>query len=229
MFTILLETRHRRAYSPREAIISLGLHLGLIIAAVLLTADTGTAHSAPPVPEHVIYAPPPAAPTPRVPVSPSLPRPGTGNPPLVRVEVFIAPVEVPIGLPPVASGDPAPWSTAPATPASPDGSTIPGGAIGAWTDAQVEKPAMALPGSPLPVYPDFLRSSGTEGDVLVQYVVDTLGRVEAGSFRALHASHALFAQSVERVLPRLRFIPAEVGGRRVRQWVQQPFAFAIAK
>ena len=88
---------------------------------------------------------------------------------------------------------------------------------------------MALPGSPLPAYPDFLRSSGTEGDALVQFVVDTLGRVEAGSFRAIRASHVLFAQSVERILPRLRFIPAEVGGRRVRQWVQQPFLFAITK
>ena len=229
MFTTLLETRPRHARSPREALLSVGLHVGLIAAAVLATADTGTAHPAPSVSEHVIYVAPPVAPTPHVPTPTSLLPPATGDPQLVPVQPFIAPVEVPIGLPPAAPGDPAPWSTATATPATPGGSTIPGGASGAWTDAQVEKPAMALPGSPLPVYPDFLRSSGTEGDVLVQYVVDTLGRVEAGSFRALHASHALFAQSVERVLPRLRFIPAEVGGRRVRQWVQQPFAFAIAK
>jgi hypothetical protein len=32
---------------------------------------------------------------------------------------------------------------------------------------------------------------------------------------------------VRAVLPALRFLPAEAGGRRVRQLVRQPFTFAL--
>jgi protein TonB len=34
---------------------------------------------------------------------------------------------------------------------------------------------------------------------------------------------------VKNALPRMRFIPAEVGDKKVRQLVQQPFSFAITK
>jgi periplasmic protein TonB len=65
--------------------------------------------------------------------------------------------------------------------------------------------------------------------VLAQFVVDTTGKAEVGTFKVLKSSHDLFAQAVRSALPGMRFIPAEVGGRRVKQLVQQPFAFAIAK
>ena len=93
----------------------------------------------------------------------------------------------------------------------------------------VEKPVMALGDGPRPRYPDLLRSAGVEGEVLAQFVVDTSGRVEPGSIRVLRTSHPLFAQAVERVLPLARFVPAEAGSRRVRQLVQQPFAFAMQR
>jgi len=65
--------------------------------------------------------------------------------------------------------------------------------------------------------------------VLAQFVVDTLGRVEVASFRVLRSSHALFEQAVRSSLPNMRFLPAEVGGRRVKQLVQQPFVFNLAR
>ena len=91
----------------------------------------------------------------------------------------------------------------------------------------VEKPVVARADSPRPRYPELLRSAGVGGEVVAQFVVDTLGRVEVGSVRVLRATHPLFAQAVERTLPVARFIPAEAGGHRVRQLVQQPFAFAV--
>jgi protein TonB len=93
---------------------------------------------------------------------------------------------------------------------------------------QVEKPVTALPGA-TPRYPDILRQAGVEGEVLAQFVVDTTGRAEMSSFRVLKASHDLFGTAVKNALPGMRFIPAEVGGRKVRQLVQQPFSFGIAK
>ena len=74
-----------------------------------------------------------------------------------------------------------------------------------------------------------LKSSGVEGEALVQFIVDTTGRAELGSFKVLRASHDAFGQAVRTALPRMRFLPAEIGGRKVRMLVQQPFAFALNK
>ena len=65
--------------------------------------------------------------------------------------------------------------------------------------------------------------------MLAQFVVDTSGRVESGSFKVLKSSHELFTQAVRQALPNMKFLPAEVGGRKVKQLVQQPFQFALTK
>ena len=39
----------------------------------------------------------------------------------------------------------------------------------------------------------------------------------------------MFSLAVKNALPRMRFLPAEVGGRKVKQLVQQPFGFNINK
>ena len=59
--------------------------------------------------------------------------------------------------------------------------------------------------------------------------VDTTGRAEPSSLKILKSSHDLFIQSVKNALPQMKFIPAEVGGRKVKQLVQQPFSFSISK
>jgi protein TonB len=94
---------------------------------------------------------------------------------------------------------------------------------------QVEKPVSQIAGAGSPRYPDMLRSAGVEGEVLAQFVVDTTGRADVGSFKVLKTTHDLFATAVKNALPNMRFSPAEVGGRKVKQLVQQPFTFAIAK
>ena len=98
-----------------------------------------------------------------------------------------------------------------------------------YFEFQVEKPVVPAPGSTSPRYPDMLRQAGVEGEVLAQFVVDTTGRAEAGSLKILKSSHDLFIQSVKNALPQMKFIPAEVGGRKVKQLVQQPFTFSISK
>jgi protein TonB len=93
-----------------------------------------------------------------------------------------------------------------------------------YFEFQVEKPVVGAPG-----YPEILKSAGVEGEVLAQFVVDTSGRAENGSFKVLKTSHELFALAVKNALPGMRFLPAEVGGKKVKQLVQQPFVFAIQK
>jgi TonB family protein len=94
-----------------------------------------------------------------------------------------------------------------------------------YFDFQVEKQVSQQPGTSGPKYPDALRASGTSGEVLAQFVVDTAGHYEDGSFKVLQSSHALFTQAMRDALPQMRFIPAEVGGAKVRQLVQLPFIF----
>ena len=64
---------------------------------------------------------------------------------------------------------------------------------------------------------------------LAQFEVDTTGRVNIASFKILRKSHDLFEAAVRSALPNMRFLPAEIGGRKVRQLVQQPFVFALQK
>jgi protein TonB len=85
------------------------------------------------------------------------------------------------------------------------------------------------PGSPTPRYPDILKQAGVEGEVLAQFVVDTSGRAEINTFKVLKTTHELFTVAVRSALPTMRFFPAEVGGRKVKQLVQQPFSFTIQK
>ncbi|MBA3853316.1 MAG: hypothetical protein C0503_02815 [Gemmatimonas sp.] len=98
-----------------------------------------------------------------------------------------------------------------------------------YFDFQVDAPAAPARNSEGPRYPDILRSGGIEGEVIGQFIVDTLGRVEIASFRVLRSTHTLFEQSVRAALPGLRFLPAELQGRKVRQLVQQPFTFDLKR
>jgi periplasmic protein TonB len=94
-----------------------------------------------------------------------------------------------------------------------------------WSASQVERPALSRDYNPSPRYPSVLESSRTEGTVLAQFVVDTLGRADMGTFKVLESSNDLFSASVRAAIQQWRFYPAEAGGRKVKQIVQQPLKF----
>jgi protein TonB len=96
-----------------------------------------------------------------------------------------------------------------------------------YFEFQVEKPVALRPGNPHPSYPESMRSAAKDGRVTAQFVVDTNGRVDVGTFQVLESTNESFTKSVREVLPQLRFFPAEEGGRRVKQLVQQDFRFAF--
>ncbi len=94
---------------------------------------------------------------------------------------------------------------------------------------QVEKQVGVVAGSAPPQYPEVLRSSGVEGQVIAQFVVNEQGRAEEGSLRFVRSDNPLFEEAVRSALFRMRFIPAEVGGVHVRQLVQMPFVFTLSR
>ena len=74
-------------------------------------------------------------------------------------------------------------------------------------------------------YPESMRASHTNGEVLAQFVVDTNGVALPETFKVLESTHVLFTQAVKDALPDMRFTPATIGGKPVRQLVQTPFYF----
>lgn len=93
---------------------------------------------------------------------------------------------------------------------------------------QVERPATPAPDNAQPRYPDQLRKAGIGGVVIAKFVVDTNGRAEMKTLLIVKTDHDLFTNSVRQALPEMRFVPAILGGRRVKQLVQMPFIFALS-
>lgn len=228
MLQILLESAAARTPRPmRWSLASAMIHAAVVTTAVALTmrADVGPAEP-PPAPVNPVYLPQPTPPTASgVRHDAQSPAPGT-RPPLIVID-----------LPSVPTVDPTiPFSRA----ASPLGdifarhpglvSAGPAGDAhdaGVHLAAAVDRMVTASSRNPAPDYPPSLRRAGLEGAVLIAFVVDTLGLVEEGSLRVLETTHPRFADAVRRWLPRTRYVPAEIRGRRVRQLVQQRVDFTL--
>lgn len=108
-------------------------------------------------------------------------------------------------------------------------SAVPVQAPGVFLDFQVEKAASAYPTNQPPAYPAVLRAAGVQGVVIGKFVIDTTGLADMRSFEVLRSDHEGFTTAVREALPAMRFHPAEVGGRRVKQLVQMPFSFSISR
>jgi protein TonB len=65
--------------------------------------------------------------------------------------------------------------------------------------------------------------------VIALFVVSEAGRVEPATVRFTLSDNPLFEDAVKSALERMRFVPAEVGGRKVRQLVQMPFVFTLTR
>jgi TonB family protein len=76
-------------------------------------------------------------------------------------------------------------------------------------------------------YPEDLRSLAMSGEVDVRFIVDTTGRVRAGSITVLRSSHPSFTRAVTEYLRTTKYHPARVGGIAVAQLVEQPFTFSL--
>ena len=76
-------------------------------------------------------------------------------------------------------------------------------------------------------YPEILRQAGIEGRVLVELIIDTLGRAERGSIRIVSSPHALFEGPSREVVAGCRYRPGRIQGRAVRVRVQVPVGFTI--
>src|SRR5688500_12301155 len=237
MFNNLLESKPKKEKRGGGTVASVVLHSVLIAAAVYATANAAIENEKPRQEKiDFVETPKEEPPPPKDEPPPPPPDVVAAPPPPKGFQVLTAPVEIPDVIPEIDLSkkvtDEADFSGKGTAGGVAKG--VEGGKAVVQTDQpyfefQVEKPVVPAPGSTSPRYPDMLRQAGVEGEVLAQFVVDTTGRAEAGSLKILKQSHDLFVQSVRNALPNMRFIPAEVGGRKVKQLVQQPFTFSITK
>jgi protein TonB len=236
MLNVLLESKAPRARRVGGTLASTLAHAAIITGAVLLTVQPpGGIVRDPPEEHQTIYTipidrPPEAPPAQRPPAhseAPTTPRLlDLPLPKIDRVPTTITPVDpnaAPITTstvfgPALPPGGPAAGPTGPVS--APGGEAI---------EARlVEKPPRLLR-SEKPRFPEALRARGQNGRIVVQFVVDTLGRAEMSEFKVVDATDAQLGDAVRAVLPRFRFTPGEAAGRKVRTLVALPFDFTLVR
>ena len=95
----------------------------------------------------------------------------------------------------------------------------------AWTTAVVEEPPVLLAGRQ-PSYPEALRAAGITGRVVVQAVIDTLGRAEP-EVTVVESSYAGFDPAALDYVRRAVFRPGRVHGRPVCVLIRLPVDFRL--
>jgi TonB family protein len=222
MMTVLLESAggsKRRGSGWTAA--SVMIHGTIMAAAILATTRAAQSAFEPPVVERIKFVEPlpvPVRPRPTMPIIGEI-RPTIALPvvdlPVVPTLSFAATSLPPIDGP-VVSGTPS-WLGATTV-------TAPGEV---HDPHEVERVVRIRAGNGSPAYPRPLRAVSIEGDVLVRFVVDTLGRVEPGSVSIVQSTHDLFSAAVRDWITRTRYEPASIGRTRVRQLVQQRVGFTL--
>ncbi len=105
----------------------------------------------------------------------------------------------------------------------------------------VEKQAAAVPGTLRATYPEGARMGHAEGLLALQFVVDTSGRADVTTVHdvwpadrprltgELRRHYDAFLEASVDGIRRARFYPAEIAGCKVKQLVQLPFSFSLAR
>jgi TonB family protein len=229
VFTQLLASRPAKQRSTMGLVTSVVLHLS-IVGGVLYATIRPQVVAAKEPPSKLIYIDPTPEPLPPVqrPIAP--PVEGSAGAP-----IFSVPVIIPNALPEIPVGPlPPPTEFTPGTRFIPGGTPSTGGITApppgaAYFAEQVDVVVSIAKGSPVPAYPTALRPMGIDGSARFRFIVDSTGRVEVSSVEKVQATHEAFAIAVRNTLGRMRFTPAQVNGKAVRQLVELPFVFRVER
>lgn len=229
MFAQLIASRAPQRRSPAGVAASIALHGIIVTGAVLLTAHAPMPR-APHAQVVMTYVAPVVRPRPATPTPP-------GAAPIATVpSVINVPLTIPDVIPPIhpvraAININEPFAFRMGVPSragtfAPTAAGDPGIAL---LDSQVEVQVAIDARSPMPRYPQLLRDAGVEGETILRFVVDTLGRVEQSTVQVVQSTRPAFALAVQAALPQMRFAPARIGERKVRQLVEFPLQFRLRR
>jgi hypothetical protein len=101
----------------------------------------------------------------------------------------------------------------------------------------VARPESPKPAFPLELTPEWRRNQEvgttgsfrtfTRGEVTARFLVDSTGAIDQSSVTVLGSTHEAFVRELRRVLPLMRYFPAELAGRPAPQVVEQRFDFDL--
>ena len=231
MLATLLESKSRRDRSAGQLLVSVAAHTAIIGAALYATATAGLKASPTRAGDlRIVYREPLLTSAARAPVAPrkSAALPDESWRAITRtIAINVSGIEasVPAFDPSAIIGTP--LADPPQTRIGGEPTPVYGGEV--MHADQVERQASLAPGNSSPRYPEILRASGIEGQVVAAFVISADGSYEEGSLRFVKSDNPLFERAVRAALLRMRFIPAEIGGRKVRQLVEMPFVFTIQR
>ena len=214
-------------------IVSLAIHAAVIVAAAYTALHAGGSDDRVRVDTSLVFFDAPQQ-QPR----PRLEQPVQLVQPLQSFETVAVPTEVPT-VPPVdlqEHFDPKDFSgPKDSSSGAVDGSGVAGGqatsgvpdADQVYSQQTVEERPTMLSVQP-PPYPRVLQDAGIQGRLLLEAILDTLGRAEPSSIKILQSPSPGFDGPVTRWILNARFRPARLHGRAVRILVQVPVDYTAA-
>ena len=245
MLAVLLESRTPRRRRNGEttvggAAFSVAAHLAILAATVATTMRATMPRAERPKPVALSYLapppPPPAVPKPAVlPPAPALQRrmalPASQT---MMFTILRLPSPRAVAPPTIDFAQNLSSRHAADGPPTPTGSLV-RSIVGAGDDRPSNGPwrgselTTRIVTSATPLYPDMLRLAGVEGSVLIEFAIDTTGRILIPTVEVLQSTHDQFTRAVMEALPRFRFRPAESGGHPILSFAQMPFEFRIPR
>ena len=93
----------------------------------------------------------------------------------------------------------------------------------AITSDSVARPRRAV----LPAYPQPVHAASVEGDVVVDFGIDSAGRVDSAQTRIVTSTHRLFSISVREAIDSSTWVPATRQGQAVPSVRRDTFSFIL--
>ena len=75
------------------------------------------------------------------------------------------------------------------------------------------------------LYPRMLQDAGIGGTVMMQFIIEANGQVEASSVKVIDSSHEQFADASVKAVEKFRFKPGRYKGQNVRVLIQMPITW----
>jgi TonB family protein len=224
VFDNLIESRRksnrRRVFGV--GFVSLTIHTVVIAAAVYATLNAGQTDNTVRVDTAMVFIE-------QQQQKPPEQQPVQLDVPLKGFQTVVAPDVIPTNLPPVnlqEHFDPKDYSGTGVEGGLATGMVPTGNEV--FMEAIVEEKPSVLSG-PIPVYPELLKQAQIQGRVIVQAVIDTLGRAEPSSVKVLQSPNPGFDQSAKNYVLKALFRPARVHGRAVRVLINIPIDYKITQ
>lgn len=238
MFENLIESNHKRQSSLGQQAVSFVLHGVLIFGAIKATQGAAEAVRDIVVDTTMVFLRPPETPPP-----PPEPPPEnvvvSANPPPQGFQIITPPDNIPTEIPPVNLNerfDPRDFT----------GKGVEGGiatgVVGGTGPVPIEgevflaaevdeTPSVQAGSNCLGKYPPVMQSAGIPGKVVLQFVVNTDGRVDAGSIKVMSSTHKAFEEPARQGITAqsCNFKAGKSRGQPVRVLVQQAVSFKVGQ